>query len=237
MRQFSLVMVLFCLFFLTLPAFAQDSDEDLDLDLDLSAEADGDLSAGDSEPAAPEGRPDSDDGPVFIAEFSPMNLGGGDKMSIFRMAPGYTFKSGFQLGANLARFSLDRPSVNGKIYLDGCEVPPGASIPDDAEPYTLSPEFAYWGFGPTLGYDAELINGWFGVEFMANLSFPITNNSSGWSLEISSYAYLSLEALTGNKVDLALMGGLKYGYFEVEADRYQIEERRMMPGFGVMLQF
>lgn len=180
---------------------------------------------------------DADDGPVVIVEFASLNLDGDDDVKIFRMIPGYTFKSGIQVGANLAVFSLDRPSVKGVAYYEGCPQLPGDPFYQDQDTYTLEPAFSYWGFGPMLGLDVELIEGWIGLEFMVTPTFPITNDSSGWSIEVGGFAYFSLEGITDEWLDLAFMAGLKFGHYDVEADRTKIEENRMMPGFGAMLQF
>lgn len=88
-----------------------------------------------------------------------------------------------------------------------------------------------------LGFDVELISGWFGLEFLVAPTFPITNDSEGWAIELGGFAYLSLESLTDDALDLAFMVGGKFGHYSVEADRYMIEENRMMPTFGAMLQF
>lgn len=177
---------------------------------------------------------DSDDGPVLITEFTYLDISDDDDMYVGRMVAGWALDVGIQFGANLAFYYLDRSSVNGVTYTK----PPVTPFPGESErTYTLDPEFTYWGFGPVLGYDLELVEEWFGLEFMVTLTFPVTNDASGLSIEVGSYAYLSSEWLTGKSFHFVLMGGGKYGHYDVDADRYPIEQDVIMPGLGVMLQF
>lgn len=69
---------------------------------------------------------DGDEGPVVIVEFTQLDLEKEDDLKLFRMMAGYTFEKGFQLGANLTYYSLDRPSVVGKFYCEG--YPAGSAV-------------------------------------------------------------------------------------------------------------
>ncbi|MBN2306634.1 hypothetical protein JXD20_01500 [Candidatus Peregrinibacteria bacterium] len=244
------VLTLLAVWLLALPALAQDSDLDADLegglefeaDTEAGVEADAEASAK-AEAEAEESStswgdyPDSDDGPVLILEATALGLPGPDNLSIFRMALGNTFRSGIQLGGHLTYSHLSRPSVDGVTFFEGCPQPSNHPFPEDRDSYMLDPDFSYWGVGPWLGYDLELINGWFGLEFTISPTFPITDDSSGWSIEFGAYPYISLEWLTADYVDLAVMLGMKFGHFDIEADRTHVEHNRMMVGGGIMLQF
>lgn len=248
MRTLAFILTLLAVFSLPQLAYAVDSDDEdsdyedsddgisleLESEVEVSTDADleGSASAEGSGPSG--GYSDSDDGPVLMLEFTSLDLPEDDDMSIFRMIAGWTFDYGIQFGANLTFHNLDRPSVNGVVFVK----PPETPYPQEPEKtYTLDDSFVYWGFGPFLGFDVELIEGWLGLEFIVTPTFPVTNDSSGWSIEVSSYAYFSFEGMSDDWFDVALMGGLKYGHYDVEADRYQIEEDQMMPAVGVMVQF
>lgn len=179
----------------------------------------------------------SDDGPVVIVEYVSLDLPADDDLKGFRMMAGWTLESGFQIGANLTYYNLNRPSVDGVVQTLDCNRPEDRPFLAASQPYVLEPEFTYWGFGPMLGFDVELIDDWVGFEFMVTPIFPMTNGSAGWSIEIGAFAYLSLEGLTSDWLDLAFMGGIKFGHYDHECDCYRFEENRMMPGLGAMFQF
>ncbi len=243
MRKINFLLVLLAVCCLTIPAFAAGSDAEFGIDAYLNSDLEGEVSAeaevkadADDEDSS-SGPFTSDHGPVIIFEYTALNLPGDDDLKIFRIIPGYTLKdSGIQLGANLTYFGLDRPSVNGKAFTEG-----GCTPSDDSSAqlptYTLKSNFNYWGGGPSIGLDVELIENWVGLEFLVNFTFPFTNSSAGWSFEASAFAYFSLQGLTNGYLDLALMAGGGFGHYDQEANRYAINQNMMMPAAGLMFQF
>jgi hypothetical protein len=174
---------------------------------------------------------DSDDGPVLIGEFVYLDLNE-DDLYITRGIVAYTLEVGLQFGAQVSTYYLDRPSVVGKDYALYCRVP------DPTQgPIILDDEFFFWGVGPMAGFDLELVDGWFGFEFLFTPSFPITDDSSGWSIEAGVDAYFSFEGMSDDSFDFALMFGAKYGHYDIDADYYVILHDRVMPTFGIMGQF
>ena len=215
-----------------------DTEDGFDASAEGDVEGDGDEDDDSSEP----GPFTSDYGPVLVLEYAAMDIraeGGEDDLSIFRIIPGYTFKDiGLQLGANLTYFNLDRPSVEGKVFTeDGCAPTPGDPLAEELPTYTLKPDFTYWGGGPSIALDVELVDDWLGMQFPVNFTFPFTNDSSGWSFDAGAYAYFSFQGLSNGYLDLALMGGGKFGHYDHTADKYEFVENRMMPSVAVMAQF
>ncbi len=240
MRKINFLLVLFAVCCVTMPAFAaDDNDAEFSIDAYLNSDLEGEVSAeanADGEDSSP-GPFTSDYGPVIILEYTALNLSGDDDLKVFRIIPGYTLKDvGIQLGANLTYFGLDRPSVNGKIFTEG-----GCPSLDDSSAqlptYTLKSDFNYWGGGPSIGLDVELIEDWVGLEFLANFTFPFTNSSAGWSFEATAFAYFSLQGLTDGYADVALMGGGGFGHYNQEVDRFMINQNMMMPAAALMAQF
>jgi len=239
MRKINFLLVLLAACCLAMPAFAADAEFGIDAYLDSNLE--GEVSAeadADDEDSSP-GPFTSDHGPVIILEYTALDLSAhdDDDLKVFRIIPGYTLKdTGLQLGANLTYFSLDRPSVNGKVFTeDGCLPTDDSSA--QLPTYTLESDFSYWGGGPSIGLDVELIEDWIGLEFLVNFTFPFTNDSAGWAFEAGAFAYFSLQGLTNGYFDLALMGGGGFGHYDHEADRTRFKENLMMPKVGLMGQF
>lgn len=170
---------------------------------------------------------DEDDGAVVISEFSYLDLPGKDSAFIYRGILGYTFEVGFQIGAGLTGFHLDRPCAP---YTDKS----AGSCPPSGEPAETS-DFA----GPTamLGWDLELVQGWFGFEITAMGTFPVTAGARGWVVEGGASPYFSFEAVSKDKVDLAITSGVKYIHADIDVDQYELETDEIMPTWGVMYQF
>lgn len=210
MRGFIQLLVLSFVVFLASASFAQMGQDD---ESESESEA--------KPKVAPESeRVQDDDGPVFIGETAYLALDSGDYLLPIRGAIGYTFPFGLQLGGHLTGYYLNRPSVAEK-----------------PETMALDDSFVFWGVGPMVGWDLELVEDWIGIELMALPSFPITNYSTGWSIEVAGNAYFSFEGVSSGSFDLALMGGIRFCHVDFEADGYAIERNQMMPGGGIMGQF
>lgn len=169
---------------------------------------------------------DDDGGLLLMAEFSYLGLDGSDYLLNIRGIVGYTFDFGLQLGGHVGGNYLHRPSADGQTYVD-----------DSGETVPMDTGFLFWSVGPMAGFDIPLVKDWLGLELTVMPSFPITNKSKGFDIEAGAYAEFSFKGASKGKVGLALMGGIKFGHYDIEADQYSVKSNQMMPGGALAYQF
>ncbi|MBU0705624.1 hypothetical protein KJ657_05370 [Patescibacteria group bacterium] len=177
-------------------------------------------------------RAGDDDGPVLMAEITGLDLPEEDDLFLFRGIVGYTFEPGVQIGGHFSYYRLDKPSVADQVTENACGYlvvcPPGQEFQEN---------FAFWGFGPMIGWNVEFVDDWFGTELATIFSFPVTTGSAGWSFEAGAYLYFSFKGMSDGDVPLYIMGGGHFGHFDFEIDHYDVEANEMMPVGAVMWQF